>query len=152
MPSNTPYVLPLHSSPPLLVKMRPKFLSALLSLGNPSLWVLERNSPSVQDGFLASGECLCWLCLPCDADSRTVAAGIAELSLLGLQPCCLPHLLPGGHHSPPERLSAPTWDIVRFRGLAPWNLGLWTDTPSPLSLPHLHILEPRFPLLNFFTG
>lgn len=119
-----------------------------------SLWVLERNSLVFRTGFWQVGRSvLALLALWCRQSDcgRRHCRGAFPSGSLALSSSPPPPGWPP--QSLPERLSAPTWDIVHFsRGPgSPWNLARDRYTlpaePSASSHPGAQIST-----LEFFTG
>lgn len=134
--------------------MSPKFLSALLSLGNPCLCgFLERTSLEFQTGFWQIGSTgLALLSLVMEPYDWAAPVGGAPRAFpsgqrVWLLPISFSALSSGVPRGPlPGR---PVARSVFLQGTgAPWNRAQGT-APSLPCLPRLHILEPRFPLLNF---
>lgn len=125
--------------------MSPKFLSALLSLSKPSPSSdFSKGTFLESEAGLAGSECCAGRALARFLCLRMVRKGFLFWAL-GPSPA---HLLSGPHPSlssslPHGPLPGRTWDTIRFPG------GQGTETPSLPCLRQLHILEPRFPLLNF---
>lgn len=108
-------------SPPLLVKMRPKFLSALLfSRQSISLWVLERNSLVFRTGFWQVGRSVLSACPVMQTVGLWPQSTAEGLSFWVSSLVVFPTSSLGGHHNPSQSGCLPLPGTSSVSPGGPW--------------------------------